>query len=60
MLAKICKIIPLGYSKSLDKVRTMIYETKKDDLLQFMDDYIQEKKRYLVCDIEVEEIKEEE
>lgn len=33
MLAKICKFVPIGYSKSIDKVRAVLLSEAASDVL---------------------------
>lgn len=33
MLAKLCSIIPVGYSKSVEKVRQTLEETKNEEII---------------------------
>lgn len=47
MLAKLCKEVPQGYSKSIDKVRQQLSDTASSDVCQFMNDDIIAKTRYL-------------
>ncbi len=47
MLAKLCKLVPLGYSKSLDKIRVALVDHGHPEILQFLDNEIEDKFRYL-------------
>ena len=47
MLAKLCKEVPPGYSKSIDKVRTMLQKLDVPDITQFMNDEVMTQVRYL-------------
>lgn len=47
MLAKLCREVPQGYSKSIDKVRQQLSETASADVSQFMNDAIIDLTRYL-------------
>ena len=47
MLAKLCKEVPLGYSKSIDKVRSMLQKLDVPDITQFMNDEVMTQVRYL-------------
>jgi hypothetical protein len=47
MLAKLCKEVPKGYSKSIDKVRTQILENGSPDVCQFLADELIANTRYL-------------
>lgn len=48
MLAKMCKLVIAGYSKSIDKVRTQYLAEATPDVLQFLDDSFERKTRYLI------------
>jgi len=48
MLAKICKLVEVGYSKSIDKVRSHYLDNASPDVLQFLDDSHMKRQRYLI------------
>lgn len=37
-MAKLCKEVPNGYSKSVDKVRATLISSASPDVLQFMEE----------------------
>jgi hypothetical protein len=47
MLAKLCREVPVGYSKSIDKVRAHLISEAGREVLQFYDETIESKTRYL-------------
>jgi hypothetical protein len=60
MLAKICKEVPFGYSKSVDKVRQTLEEEKNQEIVQYFTENVEKNKRYLNAELEepiVEDIK---
>ena len=47
MLAKICREVDSGYSKSIDKVRSELMGKGDQEITQFIESNIEDKKRYI-------------
>ena len=47
MLAKICREVDSGYSKSIDKVRSDLMAKGDQEITQFIESNIEDKKRYI-------------
>lgn len=47
MLAKICREVDSGYSKSIDKVRSEFMAKGDLEITQFIESNIEDKKRYI-------------
>jgi hypothetical protein len=46
-LAKICREVDIGYSKSIDKVRSELLAKGDQEITQFIESNIEDKKRYI-------------